>query len=434
MREIEAGQSAIRKGFREPPKPKIPDREFKVAAQEYLDWGDSQGGRGGRPWGERHSMTRHRHLAQWRERLGFDMLSELEGCLPLVEAELRALQCKGLAGRTVAQHAESIKAFAKWCQTRHFIEEDPLTDLTAFDKTPQSTRRAMTADEVQRLLRVAPVERKILYEVALCTGLRANELRNLTTDHLDAERGGIRLDADWTKNRKGGFQPLPEDLIQRLREFVEERTAVDRYGFTHGRCDAVDAPSDPLLYIQKDPAKAFTKDLKAAEIPKHTKEGKLDFHALRVTYTTLVIEAGASVKEAQTLLRHSNPQLTMNTYARTREGRLADVTENVGRVVLSGHERASSGHQVAPKWPQKENGGKKSDSVSEDDAEDCDPLSMAERAGFEPAVRLDRTTAFEAAAFNHSATSPVSGDGIVPKGWECVLLDGHPRASVIKLG
>ena len=31
---------------------------------------------------------------------------------------------------------------------------------------------------------------------------------------------------------------------------------------------------------------------------------------------------------------------------------------------------------------------------------------MAERAGFEPAVPLSGTTAFEAAAFNRSATSP----------------------------
>ena len=107
------------------------------------------------------------------------------------------------------------------------------------------------------------------------------------------------------------------------------------------------------------------------------------------------------------MLRHSNPQLTMNIYARTREGRLADVTENVGRVVMAGHERASSGHQVALKWSQKENGGKKSDSVSEDESEDCDPESMAERAGFEPAVRYERTHAFQACSISHSDTSPL---------------------------
>ena len=44
----------------------------------------------------------------------------------------------------------------------------------------------------------------------------------------------------------------------------------------------------------------------------------------------MVIEAGASVKEAQTLLRHSTPQLTMNAYARARDHRLAEVAERVG--------------------------------------------------------------------------------------------------------
>ena len=34
-----------------------------------------------------------------------------------------------------------------------------------------------------------------------------------------------------------------------------------------------------------------------------TDEGKLDFHALRTTFTTLVLESGATVKEMQTLCR-----------------------------------------------------------------------------------------------------------------------------------
>jgi hypothetical protein len=49
----------------------------------------------------------------------------------------------------------------------------------------------------------------------------------------------------------------------------------------------------------------------------------------------LVIEVGATVKEAQTLLRHSTPHLTMNAYARARDDRLAEVAERVGAVVLA---------------------------------------------------------------------------------------------------
>ena len=53
------------------------------------------------------------------------------------------------------------------------------------------------------------------------SGLRSNELRHLTVDHLDLARGGLLLDADWTKNREEGFQPLPGALLERLKAFVE---------------------------------------------------------------------------------------------------------------------------------------------------------------------------------------------------------------------
>ena len=41
-----------------------------------------------------------------------------------------------------------------------------------------------------------------------------------------------------------------------------------------------------------------------------------DFHSLRVLFISRVVAGGASVKEAQTLARHSTPLLTMNTYSR----------------------------------------------------------------------------------------------------------------------
>ena len=44
-----------------------------------------------------------------------------------------------------------------------------------------------------------------LYETDFLPGLRANELRNLKLAHLDVANRGLRLDAEWTKNRKDGF-------------------------------------------------------------------------------------------------------------------------------------------------------------------------------------------------------------------------------------
>jgi len=59
------------------------------------------------------------------------------------------------------------------------------------------------------------------------------------------------------------------------------------------------------------------------------------------------MESGASVKEGQALARHSTPGLTLNTYARTRNDRLAELAERVGETVLSGRKRALFVHKLA---------------------------------------------------------------------------------------
>ena len=87
------------------------------------------------------------------------------------------------------------------------------------------------------------------------------------------------------------------------------------------------------LYVPSHPAGELNEDL-AAGTAKETKDGKLDFAALRNSYVTLAAEAGANVKELQTLARHSTPALTMNVYARNRNGRLSELAEKIGETVL----------------------------------------------------------------------------------------------------
>jgi len=331
---LEAEESAIKNGYRDASRCTDSGSRYRTMADEYLAWGDAQGGRGGRPWAERHSMSRHRHLKWWGKRLDLQLLKDLIGCLPRVELALRDLQDQGLAGKTLGQYAESLAAFCSWCVDRDYLANYPLRKLKSFDTTPLTRRRSLTPDEVARLLKAAPDDRSLLYEVAICTGLRANELRSLKVHDLDTNRSCLQLDSSWTKNRKSGAQPIPHDLTRRLSEFAIRGEAMRLYIHNYTRRNAGSLPSEPLLYIHSDPSKAFTSDLRRAEIPKATPEGKLDFHALRTTYATLVVESGANLKEAQTLLRHSSPQLTMNVYARVRKGRLGEVAESVGRLMV----------------------------------------------------------------------------------------------------
>ena len=338
----------VRLGYR--PAPTSADRfgkrDFAEVADEYLSWGQVQGGRGGRPWSAIHARTRKTKLQWWQGQLGLSTHGDLTGILPRAEKVLRELQAAGRSGKTLTNYVGALGAFCKWCVQRGYLTIDPLASIAPFDTTPQSQRRAMTSEEITALLEVCPSHRRLLYEVAFLTGLRVNELRNLTVGHLDVENSGLRLDAEWKKNRKPGFQPLPATLTNHLQEYAGTDDAPRLYAQAYGD-NVANAPTDPLLYVPSHTARTMDQDLETAGIEKYGPGGKLDFQACRVAYINMVIESGVTVKEAQELARHSTPQLTMNVYGRARPERLTEAVEKVGETVLQTVNRAPYVHRMA---------------------------------------------------------------------------------------
>lgn len=309
---------------------------FKTVMDEYLAWGKSMG------WSAGHSDLRSMQLKWWKEKLKLSTLADLDKILPKVEKLLRELaqgdsvRRKGSkrSTKTVNHYANTLKAFTSWCVDREYLHENPLRRLKLAKCLAGKQRRAMTPEEITGLLNAAPRHRRVLYQVALSTGLRANELRSLSVADLDIKSRGISLRAEFTKNKKAAFQHLPEEVHTELKAFVDSGEARQLYERAHGDNDSLKAyPKTPLLYVPRHTAAHIRRDLKAAGIVEVTHEGSLDFHALRTTFVTLILDAGATVREAMTLARHGTPSLTMNTYGRTREKRLPEIAEQIGAVV-----------------------------------------------------------------------------------------------------
>ena len=317
---VQAQHYEIRRGFRPAPKSaeKHASRPIGEVNAEYIAWGRSQGGRGGRPWGKDHARKREDHLAWWREQMGLESLADLEGGLPRAEAALRGKQEAGSAGKTLQNYREALCAFCAWCVERGYLIEDPLSALKGFDTTPEEERRSLTPDEIERFMDKCRPRWRLLYETAFCTGLRANELRSLMAEHLDPGHCGIHLEAAWTKNRRPDFQRIPAALMEKLLVVAAGK-----------------GEGESLLEVPRNPVEVLERDLKLANIQKHAPGGKLDFHALRTTYINLVIESGASLKEAQDMARHRSPELTMNVYGRSRRDRCSELAEKVGEVVFA---------------------------------------------------------------------------------------------------
>lgn len=300
------------------PSEPSPPRGFVETVQDYLAYGETQGGRGGRPWGLTHARNQRSRLAWWHEQIGFETMEDLMQSLRPVETALVRLRDRGRTGKTLHDYQQALKSFCRWCVDRDYLPSDPLARLRRFDPAPGTRRRALTPEEIAAIFAVATPERRLLYEMALFSGLRLGELRHLTGADLDIDRGGVRLHSEWTKNRRAGFQPLPGHLVSKLAR-------------------ATEFPSSPLLPVPSQPqlTRNFDRDLEAAGIEKVNEGGVVVFHSWRGTYATLLDSLGASPKETQELMRHSTPVVTMQRYVQARFERQKALVQTMAETLIS---------------------------------------------------------------------------------------------------
>lgn len=209
-------------------------------------------------------------------------------------------QC-GLAGKTVNDLLANVTTFFDWLERQRMVAANPLKYAERVDTRGKGQcRRALTEEEIKRLLETAPANRSVVYLTAIYTGLRRNELRQLRWGdlHLDVPQPLVCAPAAITKNKKEAKLPLRPEVVTALRAI---------------------RPADPATFqpvFENVPKmKTFLKDLARASIPYIDESGRrLDFHALRVTFGYLLRIAGVPLDERMRLMRHSDPKLTMVEY------------------------------------------------------------------------------------------------------------------------
>lgn len=121
-----------------------------------------------------------------------------------------------------------------------------------------------------------------------------------------------------TKNKKTRHQPIPPDIADRLRPWLATRPTTGPVWPGHN-------------WRTGHAAKMLARDLAAAGIEVDAEAGRVDFHALRTTYGTLLALAGVPIQHAQRLMDHSSPDLTARHYTKLLAG---DLAAQVGKMDL----------------------------------------------------------------------------------------------------
>ena len=208
----------------------------------------------------------------------------------------------GLGAKYVNDVLGAALTFFSWLERREVVPVNPLHHVEKVRNEDVGTyRRALSADEVARLLGAAPPERARVYLEILYTGLRRHEMNRLTWGHfhLDAPQPFVELPGTITKNRKSDRLPLRPEVIAAMRARMTPETMPFEWVF-RGK-----VPS---------PAK-LRRDLAAAGIPVVDERGRrVDVHALRTTFGTMLSVSGVAPRVAMELMRHSDLKLTMRIY------------------------------------------------------------------------------------------------------------------------
>jgi len=220
---------------------------------------------------------------------------------------------KDRAPRTINGYLTAIKSFAQYLADIEILPSHPLKSVRKLNEAidPRKRRRAMTTDEVERLLQVAASdththkwkagERVLIYRLLLGTGLRSTELSLLTPNQIDFERCRLTIEAAKTKNKKADVLPMRPDLVQSVKEWVK----------THG----IQSHERIFHYEVRVLCKSLYKDLAAAGIERKNSDGRsLDVHALRKTFGTMLAKAGIPLTTTQRLMRHYSPVITAKLY------------------------------------------------------------------------------------------------------------------------
>ncbi len=225
------------------------------------------------------------------------------------ESYLMALQAENLKASTINDHRKTIRGVFQFGLDRELLAENPCSKVA---KMPQQRRADLyipTAVEVKAVILAAPLQRKSRYMLQAALAARPGEVDNLEWTDVDFKRGEVRL---WTRKTSGGHEksrmvPMNETARALLLDAQGKRSDGSPYVYP---CPATGKP-----YQDRHGFKADC--IQAGVQPFHR-------HALRHFSASLIIDAGASLKEVQEILGHADARTTeiyIHNLKRGREAR-----------------------------------------------------------------------------------------------------------------
>jgi len=252
---------------------------------------------------------------EWAERTGIDPIVLTHRQMRLYLAELDAA---GYARRTIARRLSAVRSLFAYLLTEGLVASDP-SSVLATPKIPSRLPKIVPSEMVAAMLDSPDpntprgLRDRAVLELLYATGARVSEVSGLQLGQLDLAQGQITVMGKGAKER---IVPIHRKAVDTLRVYLQSgrptmvKPISDEFVFLSARGGALSA--DAIRRIFK---KALASTGAALS---------LSPHAMRHTFATHLLEAGADLRTVQELLGHVALSTTQ-IYTHLSVRRLQDV-------------------------------------------------------------------------------------------------------------
>jgi integrase/recombinase XerC len=247
-------------------------------------------------------------------------------------------QKNGSAATTTRRKLSSLRSFYRFLLREEYAKGNPFGSV-ALPKQPKRLPNILSQEEIKRLLEApekAPAEEgtrfrqdrfwsgyavardAAILEVLYSSGMRLNELAQLNDDQVDLLSGFAKVRG---KGKKERLCPLGSPACKALRRAMEMRDIFWDGQGKRGR--------PPALFLNKFAGKLTPRSIERM-MKKYLVQANLNPelspHALRHSFATHLLDAGADLRSVQELLGHASLSTTQ-IYTHVSIERLKEVYE-----------------------------------------------------------------------------------------------------------
>jgi integrase/recombinase XerC len=235
-----------------------------------------------------------------------------------VRSYLAHLRAGGLAKASIGRHLSALRTFFAFLKREGAVDANPAKAI-ATPRREQSLPRTLSVEEAGAVVEAKGREGALgardraLLELLYATGLRVSELVSLALEDVDLSARQVRTVGKGRKERIVPFgRPAADAVKTWLRARADFRPAGRDAGFLF-----LNAKGGRLT--DRSVRRVLDRALAGAEVGRHASP-----HALRHSFATHLLAAGADLRSIQELLGHASLSTTQR-YTHLDAGRLLEV-------------------------------------------------------------------------------------------------------------